>query len=100
MRKSDDVTASGMLRWATDSTVGNWGSTSLGFTMRTGLAERSVHTFRCFRFMTMLLSSLGFPAKSGLVLEVILLSTSPSFGWYLSNAHAAHTVFRILIQQC
>src|SRR6266571_2267114 len=52
------------------STVGNLGSTNPGFTMRTGLAERIVHTFRYFRFRTMLFSSLGFPAKSGLVLEV------------------------------
>ena len=31
--------------------------------MRTGLAERHLHTFDDSRFLTMLLSSLGFPAK-------------------------------------
>jgi hypothetical protein len=44
--------------------------------MRTGLAERAFHTFQPFRFHAMLLSSLGFPAKLGRVLEVVLLSTS------------------------
>jgi hypothetical protein len=53
------------------------GSTNPGFTMRTGLAERHVHTFDDFRFMTMLLSSLGFPAKSGLVLEVLRSQPHP-----------------------
>jgi len=45
--------------------------------MRTGLAERHVHTFDDFRFLTMLLSSLGFPAKSGLVLEVLRSQPHP-----------------------
>jgi len=59
----DGVAASGMLRQVWTSTVGSLGSTNAGFTMCTGLAERAFHPFQLFRFQTMLLSSLGFPAK-------------------------------------
>ena len=45
-------------------TVGNWGSTNAGFTMRTGLAELIyLHPFGPLRFADMLLSPSGFPSR-------------------------------------
>jgi hypothetical protein len=59
-----DVAASRMLRRAPLFTVGNWGSTNAGFTMRTGLAELiCLHPFGPFRFTDMLLSPSGFPSR-------------------------------------
>src|SRR5437588_5412184 len=53
-----------MLRRVPNFTVGNWGSTNAGFTLRTGLAELiSLHPFGPFRFADMLLSPLGFPSR-------------------------------------
>src|SRR2546421_7719376 len=53
-----------MLRRVPNFTVGNWGSTNAGFTMRTGLAELIyLHPFGPFRFSDMLLSPSGFPSK-------------------------------------
>ena len=61
---SNGVAASGMLRRAPNFTVGNWGSTNPGFTMRTGLAELIyLHPFGPFRFAGMLLSPSGFPSR-------------------------------------
>jgi len=53
-----------MLRRAPNFTVGNWGSTNAGFTLRTGLAELIyLHPFGPFRFADMLLSPSGFPSR-------------------------------------
>src|SRR5215471_9681814 len=79
-QRDDGDAASRMLRRAWACTVGNSGSTNPGFTLRTGLAERHLHPFNDFRFPTMLLSSLGFPAKSGRVLKVFCSQPHPLAG--------------------
>jgi len=66
-----DVVASGMLRRAYDYTVGNLGSANAASPCIQDLRRVAIHTFWLSRFNAMLLSSLGFPAKSGIVLEVI-----------------------------
>jgi hypothetical protein len=61
-----DVVARRMLRRVPNFTVGNWDSTTAGFTsvVRTGLAERiCLHPFGPFRFTDMLLSPSGFPSR-------------------------------------
>jgi hypothetical protein len=51
------------------------------FTMHTGLAgQMTLHTFRLSRVRSMLLSSLGFPAKLALVLKVHCSQPSSPLG--------------------
>jgi hypothetical protein len=80
-----------MLRRAPNFTVGNWGSTNPGFTLRTGLAELIyLHPFGPFRFADMLLSPPGWSAVLGGAYALDLL---PLWG-NLTCAEAAHYYIR------
>src|SRR5579872_1481039 len=54
-----------MLRRAWYCAIGSWGSTNAGLAMHTGLAgHTTIHPFPLACFLNMLLSPLGFPARS------------------------------------
>ena len=65
------IVASGMLRRMYAYIVGNSGSANAASPCIQDLRRITIHTFWLSRFMAMLLSSLGFPAKLGIVLEVM-----------------------------